>query len=431
MKKALYFECNAGISGDMTVAALLDLGADEQALMKVLTSIPINGFKIEISRVQKSGIDCCDFNVVLDTDHENYDHDMAYLHGCEHHAQLAQSSGHHHEHHAHHTHTVGHHHEHRGLSEILSILNQCQMTDSARILAEKIFRILAEAEAKAHALPIEQIHFHEVGAIDSIIDIISTAVCFDNLGIEEVIIPKLCEGQGTVRCQHGILPIPVPATANILSAYHLPVEWINAQGEFVTPTGAAIAAALRTRESLPQACHIRQIGIGAGKRSYERPSLLRIMQIDITEEAPDTIVKLESNIDDCTGEALGYVMDLLFSAGAKDVHYMPVFMKKNRPGWQLNVICDALSVPKMEQIIFQETTTIGIRRQTMKRTILPREILDITTSYGTAKVKICHIGSEKRYYPEYESVAAIAQANTIPYPEAYDLIQKAAIEQHL
>ena len=202
MAKTLYLECNAGISGDMTVAALLDLGASQEVLQEVLKSIPVNGFSVEIGRVKKAGIDCCDFRVILDHEHENHDHDMEYLHG------------HSHEH----SHGHGHHHEHRGMAEIREILAACQMTKRARQIGEKIFVILAESEGKAHNVPVEEVHFHEVGAVDSVVDIVSAAVCLDNLGIEEVIVPSLCEGKGTVRCQHGILPIPVPAVANILSA---------------------------------------------------------------------------------------------------------------------------------------------------------------------------------------------------------------------
>lgn len=409
-KKILYLECNAGISGDMAVAALLDLGADRETLDAVLRSLPLEGYHVEIGRVKKAGIDCCDFNVCLDKKYENHDHDMEYLHG------------HHEHHHEHHEHHHGHHHEHRGMAEITEILNGAKMTEGARTLADKIFDILAEAEAKAHAVPKEEVHFHEVGAVDSIVDIVAAAVCIDNLGIEEVIIPKLCEGQGTVRCQHGVLSIPVPAVANIMKMYDLTVEFMDVQGEFVTPTGAAIAAAIKTGDKLPAGCRIREIGLGAGKRNYERPSILRAMLIEGAEEAKDTIYKLETNIDDCTGEALGYVMEQLFAAGAKDVHYMPVYMKKNRPGWQLNVICREEDIECLEQIIFRETTTIGIRRVEMERTVLPRQFCEVETEYGEARVKVCRIGDEIRYYPEYESVADISRKHQMPYMKAYRII---------
>lgn len=413
-KKILYLECNAGISGDMAVAALLDLGADRETLDAVLRSLPLEGYHVEIGRVKKAGIDCCDFNVCLDDKYESHDHDMEYLHG---------HYEHHHEHH--HEDHHGHHHEHRGMAEITEILNCAKMSEGARALADKIFDILAEAEAKAHAMTKEEVHFHEVGAVDSIVDIVSAAVCIDNLGIKEVIIPKLCEGHGTVRCQHGVLSIPVPAVANIMKMYDLTVEFMDIQGEFVTPTGAAIVAAVKTGDKLPAGCRIRGIGLGAGKRNYERPSILRAMLIEDTEEMSDTVYKLESNIDDCTGEALGYVMERLFAAGARDVNYMPVYMKKNRPGWQLNVICREEDIECLEQIIFRETTTIGIRRIEMERTVLPRQFCEVETRYGEARVKVCQLGDEVRYYPEYESVIDISRKEQIPYMEVYRIIEDA------
>lgn len=302
--KKLYLECNAGISGDMLVAALLDLGADRAKLDEALQSIPAKGFTYNISRVSKAGVDCCDFDVVLDAEHENHDHDMSFLHGeavaahvhshehehchdhehehChEHHHDHDHEHEHEHEHdHVHTPHEHHHHHEHRGLKEVIEIINGTQMSEQARALALKIFDIIAEAEGKAHAVAKEDVHFHEVGAIDSIVDIVAIAVCFDSLGVDEVIVPELCEGRGTVRCQHGVLPVPVPATANIMQSFGLNVRLLPVQGEFVTPTGAAAAAALMTTDELPEQFKICAIGLGAGKRQYERPSILRALLIE-------------------------------------------------------------------------------------------------------------------------------------------------------
>ena len=275
MKKALYFDCASGISGDMSVAALLDLGADKKMLLDTLDSLNLSGYKIEISELEKSGICACDFNVLLDKKHENHDHDMEYLHG--------KDCGHNHiehEHkdaHQHNTHT--HHHEHRSLPDILSILENSSMTAGAKAMASKIFEILAEGEARAHRVPKEQVHFHEVGAVDSIVDIAAFAICMDFLGYKEVFLPVLREGQGTIRCQHGILPIPVPATSNIVCAHKLPLSIAPVQGELVTPTGAAIAAAIATSFTLPETFQINKIGVGAGKRNYEVPGILRVMEI--------------------------------------------------------------------------------------------------------------------------------------------------------
>ena len=298
--KKLYLECNAGISGDMLVAALLDLGADRAKLDEALQSIPAKGFTYNISRVSKAGVDCCDFDVVLDAEHENHDHDMSFLHGeavaaqvhsheheHEHHHEHDHEHEHEHEHHHEHEHDHvhtphehHHHHEHRGLKEVIEIINGTQMSEQARALALKIFDIIAEAEGKAHAVAKEDVHFHEVGAIDSIVDIVAIAVCFDSLGVDEVIVPELCEGRGTVRCQHGVLPVPVPATANIMQSFGLNVRLLPVQGEFVTPTGAAAAAALMTTDELPEQFKICAIGLGAGKRQYERPSILRALLIE-------------------------------------------------------------------------------------------------------------------------------------------------------
>ena len=424
MGKKLYLECYAGISGDMTVAALLDLGADADVLKKALDSLPIDEFEIRISRVKKAGIDACDFNVILEN--ENHDHDMEYLHGHKHvhdHHHFPFNLFHHH-----------HHHEHRGLEEITNILLSSSMTNHAKAIAVRIFEIIADAEAKAHGLPRNEVHFHEVGAIDSIVDIAAVAVCLDNLGIDEVIVPVLYEGRGTVRCQHGVLPIPVPAVANIADAHHLPLHLTDTKGEFVTPTGAAIVAAVCTSNKLPQSFTVLQTGIGAGKRNYERPSILRAMIIEEASEnvvndnpkkqdAQDEIIKLECNIDDCSGEVLGFVMNKLMNAGARDVHYFPVFMKKNRPAYQLNVICKEEQRELLQNIIFEETTTIGIRILRMERAVLPREIKQISTSLGEAHVKVCTLPSgNQRCYPEYEDIAALSTKLNKPFLEVFNTV---------
>lgn len=419
MGNTLYLECRSGISGDMTVAALLDLGADQEVLMKALKSLPVQGFRVEISRVVKAGLDVCDFNVILDQAHENHDHDMEYLHGHSHGGEDSEH-GHHHE--------KAHEHEHRGMPEIRRIIDGAEITDRARTIAVRIFEILAKAEAKAHGVPEDQVHFHEVGAVDSIVDIISAAVCLDDLDITEAVIPFLCEGKGTVRCQHGILPVPVPAVVNILEAHKIPVEMTGVEGELITPTGAAIAAAIGTSDRLPGRFVIKKTGIGAGKRSYERPSLLRVMLIEECSKTQeegraeeDVIYKLETNIDDCTGEALGYVMDRLMEKGARDVHFLPVYMKKNRPAYELVVICDADKVNVLEQTIFQETTTIGIRRIRMERSILPREASTVMLREGELKIKKCLLpDGHMRSYPEYESVIRLAQESGMSFQQVMD-----------
>ena len=451
MGKTLYLECSSGISGDMTAAALLDLGADREALERALNSLPVKGFRTEVTRVTKSGLDACDFNVVLDAEHENHDHDMEYLHGHgEHvhgdahsHGDHGHDDAHSHGDHGHddvhfhgdhchdgvHSHGEhdhgGHHHEHRGLPEIREILMGSEMTDRAKEIALRIFQILAEAEAKAHGVPVDQVHFHEVGAVDSIVDIAAVSVCLDNLDIEKVIVPKLYEGTGFICCQHGVIPVPAPAVANIAAQNGLSLKITDIEGELVTPTGAAIVAAVRTSEMLPDGFVIERTGLGAGKRQYRCPGILRAMLIRETGAERDFIWRLETNIDDCTGEELGRVMGILLEAGARDVRYTPVYMKKNRPAYELAVICGEADVPAMEEIIFRETTTIGIRKMRMERTVLKREQKSLETPWGKAELKLCTLPDGiVRAYPEYESAAAMAQREGISYREAYDRIRE-------
>ena len=422
MGNTLYLECYSGISGDMTVAALLALGADRDILENTLKSLPLTGYRTEITKVKKSGIEACDFHVILDKEHENHDHDMEYLHGHSHCKNENHSQEHIHEESSHKEHS--HDHLHRGIKEIKEIIDAGNLTERARDLAIKIFSILAEAEAAAHNVSVEEVHFHEVGAVDSIVDIVAAAVCFDNLNIAEVIIPELWEGRGTVRCQHGILPVPVPAVLNVVAQNGLKIKVTDVKGELVTPTGAAIAAAVRTKERLPERFSVIKTGIGAGKREYDCPGILRAMVIEEEaeqEKKEDTICKLEANIDDCTGEALGYAMKLLMEAGARDVYYVPVFMKKNRPAWILSVLCKEEDRENLEQIIFRETTTIGIRRTAMKRTVLERELRKIDTSFGKVLVKICRDGNAVYFYPEYESLAELCKKTGISYQEAYEI----------
>lgn len=445
MDKKLYLDCGSGISGDMFVAAMIDLGADPDALEKALDSLPADGFFVEISRVKKAGIDCCDFHVHLDDDCENHDHDMDYLYGnltlaagsgCSCHEESDREEHHCHCHEeghdgeAHHCCRQGkdHYHTHRGLAEILPMIDACDMTETAKALARKIFRIIGEAEAKAHGLPLDEVHFHEVGALDSIVDVVAAAVTFDSLHIKEVIVPKLTEGTGTVRCRHGVMPVPVPATVNIVSAYKIPMELTGAKEEYVTPTGAAIAAAISTSHQLPPSFVIKKAGLGAGKRAYtDRSGILRAFLIQGEEnEGRDKVVKLETDIDDCSGEVLGYVMKKLFKAGAKDVHYAPVFMKKNRPAWELTVICGEDKAEELEQIIFTETTTIGIREYPLMRSILNREEKEVETVYGKAAVKQVTFGDMTRAYPEYDTVKKLAKKNKVPFMDVFDAVKEAA-----
>lgn len=483
-KKILVLNASSGISGDMTVAALLDLGADQEVLRGALDSLHLEGARIEISRVKKSALDACDFDVVLDKAHENHDHDMAYLHperyshddgghdndhhhedhdhhdghdhhhdGHDHHLEdhdhhhdghdhhhdghdhHHEDHDHHHDGHDHHHDEHSHHHHHgRNMGEIEQILRSGNLTERALTLALKIFEVVAMAESKVHGEAPEKVHFHEVGAVDSIIDIAAAAVCIDNLGITDVIVTDLAEGTGTVMCQHGLLPIPVPATSQILSAHQIPFRVLgNVQGELITPTGAAILAALEAGDTLPDRFRIVRTGLGAGKREYNTAGVLRAMLIEPAEAsgkesaaARDEIIKLETNIDDCTGEALGVVMELLLEAGARDVFYLPVYMKKNRPAYLLSVICLEADKTRLEEIIFRNTTTIGIREIACGRAVLPRKILTLDTPWGSADVKVCRIGSDSVVYPEADSIVRLSRENHTGYPEMYHNIMEYA-----
>lgn len=490
----LYLECNSGISGDMTVGALLDLGADRQVLEAGLASLPLDGYSIQISEVFKSGLRACDFNVILTPELDNHDHDMAYLHGEAHthstHQQHYKESGdashthdqaenvahhsihshgndtaccshthdsdsdHHHSHshgndttccsHTHgsdadyhhsHSHSKGdthpahdhHHHTARNLQDIITILNQGAMTENARSLAIRIFTILAEAEASVHGKPVDQVHFHEVGAIDSIVDIAAAAICIDNLHPDQVIVSALSDGTGQIRCQHGLIPVPVPAVSAIAAAQKLTLKIRPVEGELVTPTGAAIAAALRTGEELPDEFRILRTGLGAGKRDYPTTGVLRAMLLEpVTQQKEHSILMLQTNIDDCTGEALSFTLEQLMNAGALDVYYTPVYMKKNRPAWLLTVLCTHEQRPCMEHIIFRNTTTIGIRALEVNRTRLDREIHTIETPWGTADIKCCTWKDETYFYPENDSVSRLAKQADVGFTEMYHKVQEIA-----
>lgn len=402
MGKILYLECNSGISGDMTVGALLDLGADQAVLERTLKSLPVDGYHLHFGRKTVCGLDAYDFDVHL----EEHGHDHAHEHG--------------------HEHSHDHAHEHRNLHDIYHIIGHMEANERVRELSHRMFHIVAEAEAKAHGLPIEEVHFHEVGAVDSIVDIISVAVCIDNLGVDEVVVSPLAEGHGHVRCQHGVLPVPVPATANIAAAYGLELRLTDNQGEMVTPTGAAIAATLKTMNQLPSSCRILRVGMGAGTKEFKQANVLRAMLLETTQNEAERLWVLESNIDDCSGEMLGFTMETLFEAGALDVWYTPAFMKKNRPAYVISVLCKDTELEKLEEIILVHTTTIGIRRYEVARTILMRAKKTVETGYGTAEVKVCTYKERTFFYPEYESVKAICKQSGMDFQTIYHQIREAA-----
>ncbi|WP_312810204.1 nickel pincer cofactor biosynthesis protein LarC [Sedimentibacter sp.] len=425
MGKILYLECNSGISGDMTVGALLDLGADRDVLVKTLDSLGIDGYHLHFGRTVKCGLDAYDFNVGLEEEHT---HD----HGHHNHSHHEHEHGHDHKHEHEHHHEHHHEHTHRNIHDIYTIIEKLQTSERVKDMAKKMFDIVAEAESRAHGIPVDEVHFHEVGAIDSIVDIVGAAICIGNLGIEEVVVSPLAEGFGTVRCQHGVIPVPVPATANIASAHGLKLRFTDNTGEMVTPTGAAIAAALKTKENLPATFRILKTGLGAGKKDFKQANVLRAMIIEDfiheenTDEQAEQVWILEANIDDSNGEVLGFVMELLLEAGAADVWYTPIYMKKNRPAYMMSLICREEDIYSLESIMFTQTTTIGVRRRPVSRTILGREKRIINTELGEAEVKICRHGQRTFFYPEYESIRKICRENGLDYQTVYYTIREEA-----
>ena len=287
MPNKLYLECYSGISGDMTVAALLDLGADQQVLMEGLESLNLPGYQLKIGRVKKNGIDACDFDVILDEPEHHHDHDHEHHHDHdhdhEHHHDHEHEHPHDHEHEHHHDHEHEHHHHHdhvhRNIGDIFAIIDQSKISDRAKQTAKDIFRIIAAAESKAHGIAEDQVHFHEVGAVDSIVDIVSAAICLDNLDITEAVVSDLYEGCGYVHCQHGLMPVPVPAVVNIAADNALRLRLTQARGEMITPTGAAIAAYLSKGGKLPESFVIEKIGLGAGKKDFATANILRAFLI--------------------------------------------------------------------------------------------------------------------------------------------------------
>ena len=464
-ERILYLECNSGISGDMTVGALLDLGADKDRLVQALDSMKVDGYHLHFGRKAKCGIDAFDFDVHLeeeDHDHHHHGHEEGHDHhhhdheeGRDHHHH-GHEEGHDHDHHGHeedhdhdhhhgheedhdhhHSHEDGHHHHHahRGLREVTEIIDRMEEKDSVKAMAKKMFDIVAEAESKAHGIPAEEVHFHEVGAVDSIIDIVSTAVLMDDLQVDKVIVSPLAEGHGYVRCQHGVMPVPVPATANIAQSCGLILKATDNEGEMVTPTGAAIAAAYHCGEKLPAQYRIIKTGLGAGNKDFKQANVLRAMILEPVREeekkdagwgGQETLWVMETNVDDCSGEALGYTMERLFKLGAADAWFVPAFMKKNRPAYVLRVLCTADKIEAMEDEIFASTTTIGIRRYPVERTVLTRRKERIATEYGEIDIKVCSRGDKTYCYPEYESVKKICEEQGIGYEEAYHLARKAA-----
>jgi len=354
MSKIMYFSCQSGISGDMTIGAFL-----------------------------VSGIAATDFKVVL-TDHEAH---------------------------------------HRNLRTIEGIIEKSRLSDGVKELSKKIFHCLAEAEAKVHNLPIEQIHFHEVGAVDSIVDIVGTVICISLLEVDEIVSSPLSLGRGFVRCAHGLLPVPAPATVEILKG--VPVYSKGIEGELVTPTGAAIIRTLVEDYSDMPPMTLEKIGYGAGKKEFAIPNLLRVFlgQRNVSEEQrEEPLISLETNIDDMNPEIYSYLIPLLMERGALDAHLTNIIMKKGRPAVMLSVLCQPENWYELEELIFAETTTLGVRRKTVQRRCLERKILTVETIFGPVRAKaVYQKGRLLRLIPEYEECRQIASEQDLSLQEVYDI----------
>ena len=413
--KQLYLECSSGISGDMTVAALLDLGADQEALKKALDSLPIDGFETRITRVKKSGLDACDFDVVLEGEYENHDHDMEYLFGEHEHS---------HEHgHDHHEHAHGHGHVHRGMREIREIIEKADLTPRAREMALRIFTILGEAEAKAHGASLEEVHFHEVGALDAVADV--TGVCYAMylLHPERVVVSPVHVGSGTVRCAHGIMPVPAPATAALLSG--VPVYGGNIQGELCTPTGAALLVHFADSFGPMPAMISHSVGIGTGTKTFEQANCVRCFLGNIQAEKNGEITELVCNIDDMTPEALSFACSRLLELGALDVYTVPGTMKKGRPGHVLTVLCPPDQEEVFARHILAQTTTNGLRARRCAKYFLTPGTERVQTPWGEVRIKKAEGFGVIHRKPEYDDVAELARKHQTSCQKMTEMILSA------
>ena len=401
--KTLYFDCSSGISGNMVLGALAEIIGDEQYLIKELKKLNTDGYKIEISKKVKNGITGTYINVIVDGKDE---------YGHEHHI---------HEHEEHHNGSEQHnHHEHRNLADVNKIIEESSFNEKVKDLAKRIFLRVAKAESKVHNKSLEEVHFHEVGAIDSIVDIVGTAILIDKINPDKIISSIVNDGYGFIECAHGTMSVPVPATSEIFANSNVKFRQIDVDTELVTPTGAAIIAELAEEFVNLPAMTTEKIGWGAGSKDLKIPNVLKVYYGDM-QESNENFVVMETNVDDCSGEILGYTSEKLFKNGALDVFYTPIFMKKNRPAYKLTVACRKEDKFKLQNIIFRETTTIGIRYRFESRTELGREFEEIDTKYGKLKVKKVTNNGETYIYPEYESMKELAEKNNIPLKELYKL----------
>ena len=394
--KVLYFDCSSGISGNMTLGALSELIDDPHYLVNELKKLNVDGYHIHISKEKKNGITGTYVDVHLEHEH-HHDHKHEHVH-------------HHH-----------HHHEHRNLFDVNKIIDESEIDEKVKDLAKRIFLRVAKAESKVHNESLENVHFHEVGAIDSIVDIIGTAILLCKINPDVIYSSVVNDGYGFIECAHGMISVPVPATSEIFAASNAITRQIDVDTELVTPTGAAIIAEIASEFTTMPAMNVQKVGWGAGTKDLVIPNVLKVSLGKIKKK--NEIIVMETNIDDCSGEMLGFVMEQLLDKGALDVFFTSIFMKKNRPAYRLTVVCNEEKMDLLQKIIFTQTTTIGIRYRKEQRTVLKRQIKEIETPLGKLQVKEVEIDGEKRCYPEYESAKKLALKHQRSLQEIYHLVK--------
>ncbi len=408
--KILYYDCFAGISGDMHLGAMIDAGVDSEHLLAELKKIPLDGYKVNITRDQRKSIEGTRVDIIVEDDHghhHHHEHDHKHDHS------------HHHDHGEHHL-----HHEHRNLSDIKKIISDSSLPDKTKSRAMKMFLLIAEAEAKIHGVSVEEIHFHEVGAVDSIVDITGAAICLEYLNPDRILGSTIELGSGMVKCAHGLMPVPAPATAEILR--DIPVKIGSTPHEATTPTGAAILAANVDEFTDQINFNPLKTAYGIGQRDTERPNILRVYvgEMDKKTLPAGNCTLIECNIDDMNPEFYGDVMDNLFAEGALDVFITPTIMKKNRPAVILSVLCHQNDQPKMSEILLKQTTTLGVRYQTVSRLMLDRDTETVSTSLGKVAVKQAWFqGKLLKWKPEYEDCKLLAEKNSLTLREVYGIVE--------
>jgi uncharacterized protein (TIGR00299 family) protein len=453
--RALYFDCFSGISGDMVLGALLDLGINEQDFKRELGKLNLSGYDIVIKKKNINSISVTDVKVILDNhvhdDNEHVGHDDHDCNGHKddnhksndyecHNYEHSQHSHddyksddheyeHHHEHEHYHQHDHrdrDHHHNERNLKDIETLIDSSELKSSVKDFSKKVFREIARAEAKVHNKTIDEVHFHEVGAVDSIVDIVGTAICLDLLDIDKVYSSPLHDGTGFIECRHGRIPVPVPAVMEMLADSNIPYIIEDVNTELVTPTGFGIIKCLAENFGKMPLIKVNKVGYGGGKRDTGRLNALRCVlgTMSVSGDTRDEIVVLETNIDDMSSEMLGFVMDKLFEQGALDVFYTPIYMKKNRPAVMLTVLCNKEQEQVIVDIILKETSTLGIRKTVSERFKMERETVKVDTEFGEVSVKISSFGDIKKFAPEYEDCRKIALDKDIPLWKVYYAVNK-------